>query len=107
MKIIKEDYVPSAENIARTLNNVQDSYSNLLSDLYSLSYYLEYNYPDSSKTIDIRINDLKEFGIDLQEDLDDITKEISTDDDIEESMKVIKEGVKNRSFKESTLTEKN
>lgn len=83
MKIIKEDYVPSAENIIRTLNNVQDSYSNLLSDLYSLSYYLEYNYPDSSKTIDIRINDLKEFGIDLQEDLDDITKEISTDDDIE------------------------
>lgn len=68
-------------DISRTIDLVQDSYSDLLSNLYSLSYYLEENFGELSKTIDNKIIDLKDFGSYLNEDIDDIKKVINDDQD--------------------------
>jgi len=94
MKIIKESFTPNIDDIIRSMDWVDKAYSDLLDSLYALDYYLEDDYPDLDKPISVKINDLREFGSSLYDDLDDIKKELSVDDEgIEENMKVFKESM--------------
>ena len=91
MKVIKESFNVSVEDIFKCINNVEEAYSEFESALTSLSYYVTTKYPKEGNYIENDSSSIQESVQELFDDIDNIKTILSKENHVEESMKVIKE----------------
>lgn len=93
MKVIKESFNVSVEDIYRCLHEVEEAHSNYKSALDSLSYYVTNKYPQQGKKLSNDIEQIENDDKILFETILEIKELLDTKKGVEESMKVIKESV--------------
>lgn len=83
MKIIKESFNYTQEDIFKYISDVEDLYHDLRDALYALENSLQ-DYPDSARDIRVLNYHLEDFGESLFMDLDDVKDIFNPSEDEEE-----------------------